>query len=909
MAVRIQFRRGTAAEWTAANPTLAAGEAGYETDTAKFKLGTGNTAWNSLAYAGVNQSDIEDAVEAVIGGAPGALDTLNELAAALDDDANFASTITNLISNHAITTTNVHGISNTANLVYQNQLTSVSSQVDAEAERLDDHLLLTTNVHGISNTANLVYQSQFDAEIETLTTNKAPLDGPSFTGTVVLPSTTSIGDVSATEIGYLNNVTSAIQTQLNAKANIANAEFTGSTTLPADTSIGNVSAAEISYLNNVTSAIQTQLDGKLATSVASTTYAALTGATFTGTVSLTANTSIGSVDSTELGYLNGLTSNVQNQLNAKADESDVNNAIALKADSENPEFTVSVPALGPSLGFNIAQTVGPGEGQAIANEYDGGLWVNFSGDIGTSGTFPTFPNNTIVTIFSSDPATSQLNGFNWRVDTTLTALTSGSSYSWQAVLMPVTRTSASDAAVAEVSFLGDPWSNYYGTFTATVYEVVSQNVTVTQELGYLDNVTSNIQTQLTSKAALVSPTFSGNVVLPSTTTIGDVSATEIGYLNNVSSAIQTQLDAKLNLSGGTLTGALTLAGAPTSDLHAATKQYVDGLAAGINFHQPVVAATTGNLAGTYNNGTNGVGATLTRASNGAIGTIDGATVSVGSRILLRAQTDKKENGVYTVTAVGSGSAPWVITRATDADNNPSGELSNGDFVFTTSGSTNGSKGFIVSTTGTITIGTTEIEYAQFNASEAVIAGDGITKSGETISIAANSVTSAMIANGTIVDGDISSSAAIAQSKISGLTSDLAARAPLASPTFTGLVTVAANGIAFADGTQTAEGVPSRTVIIQRTSSNTLSGVERDDLIEMSNTSATTLTIPADSTFNFPVGTSIDVLQTNTGQVTIAGAGGVTVNATPGLKLRTQWSSATLFKRAANTWVVYGDLTA
>ena len=80
MAVRIQFRRGTAAEWAAANPTLGAGEAGYETDTAKFKLGTGNTVWNSLSYAGVNQSDIQNAVNAVIDSAPNALNTLNEIA-------------------------------------------------------------------------------------------------------------------------------------------------------------------------------------------------------------------------------------------------------------------------------------------------------------------------------------------------------------------------------------------------------------------------------------------------------------------------------------------------------------------------------------------------------------------------------------------------------------------------------------------------------------------------------------------------------------------------------------------------------------------------------------------------------------------------------------------------------------
>ena len=120
----------------------------------------------------------------------------------------------------------------------------------------------------------------------------------------------------------------------------------------------------------------------------------------------------------------------------------------------------------------------------------------------------------------------------------------------------------------------------------------------------------------------------------------------------------------------------------------------------------------------------------------------------------------------------------------------------------------------------------------------------------------------------------------------------------------------AAGIIFTDGTQSKEGVPSRTPIIQKTASYTLSSLtERDSLIEVSSGSGTTITIPADSAVNYPVGTSIDILQTSTGQVTIAGAAGVTVNATPGLKLRTQWSSASLLKRAADTWVVMGDLSA
>lgn len=150
---------------------------------------------------------------------------------------------------------------------------------------------------------------------------------------------------------------------------------------------------------------------------------------------------------------------------------------------------------------------------------------------------------------------------------------------------------------------------------------------------------------------------------------------------------------------------------------------------------------------------------------------------------------------------------------------------------------------------------------------------------------------------------------------SAIQTQLDAKAPsssptLATPTVTGALTLSSSGVIFTDGTQTKEGVPSRTPIVQKTASYTLSALtERDSLIEISSASAVTLTVPANSSVAYPVGTSIDILQTGAGQVTVAGAGGVTVNATPGLKLRTQWSGATLFKRATDTWVLYGDLMA
>lgn len=148
---------------------------------------------------------------------------------------------------------------------------------------------------------------------------KAPLASPTFTGTVTLPSTTSIGTVSNTEISYLDGVTSAIQTQLNGKqatitggaTSIVSSDLTVSRALVSDASgkvaVSTVTSTELGYVSGVTSAIQTQLGTK----------APLASPTFTGTVTLPSTTSIGNVSSTELGYLDGVTSAIQTQLNTK----------------------------------------------------------------------------------------------------------------------------------------------------------------------------------------------------------------------------------------------------------------------------------------------------------------------------------------------------------------------------------------------------------------------------------------------------------------------------------------------------------------------------------------------------------------------------------------------------------------
>jgi hypothetical protein len=95
----------------------------------------------------------------------------------------------------------------------------------------------------------------------------------------------------------------------------------------------------------------------------------------------------------------------------------------------------------------------------------------------------------------------------------------------------------------------------------------------------------------------------------------------------------------------------------------------------------------------------------------------------------------------------------------------------------------------------------------------------------------------------------------------------------------------------------------------KTASYTLVLADAGKIIEMNVASANNLTVPLNSSQAFAVGSNITILQTGAGQTTIVATGGVTINATPGLKLRAQWSSATLIKRATDTWVAIGDLTA
>ena len=402
--------------------------------------------------------------------------------------------------------------------------------------------------------------------------------------------------------------------------------------------------------------------------------------------------------------------------------------------------------------------------------------------------------------------------------------------------------------------------NYLSGVTSAIQTQLSNKQPVVTgvtdtEIGYLDGVTSAIQTQLDAKlaSATAASTYQAKVV--------DVSDTEISYLNGVTSPIQTQMDSKLSSATAATTYQPIIVG--VSDVEIG---YLDGVTSAIQTQ------------------INGKQATVANVSDVEIGYLDGVTSGI------QAQLNNKQAVVANVSDAEIGYLDGVTSAIqTQLDAKLASATAASTYAPLASPALTGTPTATLAVTGT---NTTQIATTSFVQQEIGVLTAGAPAALNTLDELAAAL------------GDDASYAA-------SITTALGTKAPLASPTFTGTVTLPAAGIVFTDGTQAKEGVPSRTPISQKTDSYTLSALtERDSLIEVSKATATTITIPTDATLNFPIGTSIDILQTGAGQVTIAPVSGtVTVNATPGLKLRTTWSSATLLKRAANTWVVFGDLTA
>jgi hypothetical protein len=262
-------------------------------------------------------------------------------------------------------------------------------------------------------------------------------------------------------------------------------------------------------------------------------------------------------------------------------------------------------------------------------------------------------------------------------------------------------------------------------------------VTYPAERSVYEDASGNININITGSAANLAGGASGSIPYQSGTGATTFLASGTGVLVNSAGNPSYSMTPSLTQ--------VTVAGNPSTDLQVATKQYVDGLvSSGITYHEPVkyeVPSTTGNLTALYNQPGGagvGVGATLTNNGTKAAFAPDGPTASVNDRILIYNQTNAFENGVYTVTTVGTpdpGGTNWVLTRATDADTyglKSPNSLGNGDAFYITAGDTGAGETYVVNTVGTITFGTTAITFVQISDSTLYTAGNGLQLTSGTV---------------------------------------------------------------------------------------------------------------------------------------------------------------------------------
>ena len=228
--------------------------------------------------------------------------------------------------------------------------------------------------------------------------------------------------------------------------------------------------------------------------------------------------------------------------------------------------------------------------------------------------------------------------------------------------------------------------------------------------------------------------FGGSVNVNAVIATFVASSKDVNFANNISVTSNVSAN-NINLTNFAYSGA-NLSNAANSTV-LVTQAYVDGaVSTGFVVHTParLVAATYTGTNSTYNNGSSGVGATLTATVNGAL-SVDGVTPSVGDRILLIAMSTAAYNGCYTVTVVGDGSTPWQLTRATDFDTAAPGEIANNAYFFITSGTSYAGFSYVLSQlTSPIVVGTTALPFAEFAQALVYTGTAPINVSGQTISL-------------------------------------------------------------------------------------------------------------------------------------------------------------------------------
>jgi hypothetical protein len=854
--VRIQVRRGTASEWTAANPVLAAGEMGVETNTNLFKFGNGSSTWTALSYA--NNSDVaigeisQDAINTALTMGAGLTKTYNDGANTITITVDTGVVSTRAFATAAAATaqtaaeaTAAADASTKASAAQAAAIAAASADASAKASAtlasataaaatytdsavngvnnsLSDYLEVTERgaMNGVASLDANVKVPQAQLPLNTLTTN-INTSGTVSAATVMAADVTSSGVVTANNVTISGNLTVNGTTTTVNSTNVTIDDpmiYIGDGNQSNSLDLGVVAAFNNGTYQHAGLVRDASDQGiwKLFSGVTSEPGTTVDFTTYTkdklelGTLYADA-ARIGSVTNPEIQHLAGVTSPIQAQLNSKlasvADDS-IGTA-KLQADSVTNE-KIADDAVSTLQIADVAVST--------AKIADGAILTAKLAD--ASVTSAKIPANTISQSHLNDNAVGTA----------------------EIVALAVTTEKIADAAVSTAKIANS------AVTTLKIEDLAITNEKIATSAGIAQSKISGLTEALATKATIDSPTFTGAVVLPATTTIGLVDATEMGYLNGVTSNVQTQITA-----AGT---ALSAHEADTTNIHGiadtaalATKSYVDTAdALKANLASPTF---TGTVAG------------ITKSMVG-LGNVDNT-----------ADADKP---VSTAQAASIAlKAPLASPALTGTPTAPTAAAgTNTTQVATTA---------FVGTAVSNLVASSPAALDTLNELAAALGNDASFSTTVTNSIATKSPIASPTFTGTVTAPAI---------------------------TATGLVTASASGIAFTDKTQTKAGVPSLTTIGTTVSANTtLDGLGtdaavRDSIVPLSG--GVQINFETTGNAKYSVGSSISFYQSSGTGANFIGTG-VTVLSTPGATLRTTNSSVTATKVAATTWLLAGDLRA
>lgn len=751
---RIQIRRGTLAQWVASAQTLGngilyQGEIGYETDTGRFKIGDGSTAWSSLSYSNVLPSNfiagsgvtltqgtngstltiglsnptiqvsnitdfaegVDDRVASLLTQGSGIGLTYNDSANTLQVAVtgipsslitNFASSVNDLIDS-AVSTSIVAGSG--VDIVYNsgtNTLT-VSSALTAGSGialnhsggnytiSLNDPTIQLADVTDLSTDARNFLLTPSSANLRTLVTDETGSGSLVFSNSPTLV-TPNIGVATGTSFNSITGLSSSTPlVNGTAAVGTSTAAARADHVHPTDTS----RAAVAGTLEQFASTTSSQLAGVISDETGSGLLVFNNSPTLiTPTLGVASATSLNKVNITAPATSATLTIADGKTLTAS------NSLTFTGTDSSSVVFgsggTVAYTA--NNLGA-FASTTSSQLAEVISDETGSGSLV--------FGTNPTISSGILA-------GTSSMNVFNTTA-TTVNAFGAATTLNiGQGTSMGTINIGTGTPSIGATRTINLGVGTTTNAFT---------NINIgTGEVGGLASVNINIGATGVGNSTT---TINKNLIVTGNLTVGG-SGLVASNINNFDSQVRTsRLDqmsaptADVSLNSRKITNLAT----PTADSDAATKAYVDAARSGLDVKQSVRVATTANI-------------TLSGTQ-----TIDGVSVIAGDRVLVKDQSTGSQNGIYVVAA-----GAW--SRATDADIDA--EVTAGMFTFVTEGTVNADSGWVLTTNDTITLGTTALVFAQFSGAGQITAGAGMVKSGNTLDVGTAS-TARIVVNADNID--------------------------------------------------------------------------------------------------------------------------------------------------------------